>query len=130
MDCLLDWKSVNYVSGINCKLCVRTDTTLKFEATQLESKGILDLTKIKNFRERLLKERASLMQNAYETKLIEKIELDIDDFKDSTKSAKKELDNKKSVFGMDNNGVNYSAPLDEIDTDALEQIIELLFDKI
>jgi hypothetical protein len=22
---LLDWKSVNYVSGIKCKLCVRTD---------------------------------------------------------------------------------------------------------
>jgi len=37
---------------------------------------------------------------------------------------------KKSVFGMETNGVNYSAPLDEIDTDVLEQIITILFDKL
>lgn len=69
----------------------------KFIATNFKnSSGDFDLLKFELFLKRLHKEKKHLASDAYETKLIEKLELELEGFKDAKKSALKELNEKKS----------------------------------
>lgn len=83
-------------------------TSAKFVAQQFKTNGVYDATKIQAFSERLEKEKVALINDMYETKVIEKIDLEIDDHKDALKSAKKELDEKKSKYALAYN--NYLLP--------------------
>lgn len=55
-----------------------------------------DLEKLNKFLKRLYKEKKHLASDAYETKLIEKLELELEGFKNAKKAALKELDEKKN----------------------------------
>ncbi len=70
----------------------------RFTAQNLKSNGAFDLAKINQFLERLAVEKKSLASDMYETKIIEKLELEIESHKDAIKSAKKELDANKSKY--------------------------------
>lgn len=58
--------------------------------------GQYDILTFELFLKRLKKERKHLISDAYETKLIEKLELELEGFKDAKKAALKELDEKKN----------------------------------
>lgn len=75
-------------------------TSAKFIAQQFKTNGAYDTNKILAFSQRLEKEKVSLISDMYETKVIEKIDLEIDDHADALKSAKKELDEKKSKYAQ------------------------------
>lgn len=70
----------------------------RFTAKNLKTNGAFDPAKISQFIERLNQEKLSVASDMYETKIIEKIELEIESHKDAIKSAKKELDAKKSKY--------------------------------
>lgn len=70
----------------------------RFTAKNLKTNGAFDLFKINQFIERLHIEKKALANDMYETKIIEKLELEIESHKDAIKSAKKELDSKKSKY--------------------------------
>ncbi|WP_409477757.1 hypothetical protein [Pseudobdellovibrio sp. HCB154] len=73
-------------------------TSERFAAQNLKTNGSFDLAKINQFIERLQIEKKSLANDMYETKIIEKLELEIESHKDAIKSAKKELDTNKSKY--------------------------------
>jgi hypothetical protein len=75
-------------------------TAAHFKAQQFKSNGVYDTAKIAVFVDRLEKEKIALLNEMYETKIIEKIDLEIDEHKDAIKSAKKELDEKKSKYAQ------------------------------
>lgn len=83
-------------------------TSARFIAQQFKTNGVYNVTKIQAFSERLEKEKVALMNDMYETKVIEKIDLEIDNHEDALKSAKKELDEKKSKYALAYN--NYLIP--------------------
>jgi hypothetical protein len=98
-------------NGANAQLALSPEhnqTSAKFVAQQFKTNGVYDTSKIQSFSERLEKEKVALMNDMYETKVIEKIDLDIDSHKDALKSAKKELDEKKSKYALAYN--NYLIP--------------------
>jgi len=69
----------------------------KFIQTNFKSEdGEYNPQKFESFLKRLHKEKKHLASDAYETKLIEKLELELEGFKDAKKAALKELDEKKS----------------------------------
>lgn len=73
-------------------------TTARFISLQFKSNNEFDLTKIQTFIARLEKEKKALINDAYETKIIEKIELEVTNFESAVKSAQKELNAKKSKY--------------------------------
>lgn len=72
----------------------------RFAAVNLKTNGVFDVAKIDQFIERLKKEKMALASDMYETKIMEKIELETESHKDALKSAKKELDSTKSKYLM------------------------------
>lgn len=70
----------------------------RFTAQNLKTNGAFDLEKINQFITRLDLEKKSIASDMYETKIIEKLELEIDSHKDAIKSAKKELDASQSKY--------------------------------
>ena len=73
-------------------------TAEKFINQHLKKNGIYDSQKISAFILKLEKEKVSLAEDLYETRLIEKIEMEVTSFKKAKKSAKKKKDEKKSVL--------------------------------
>lgn len=83
-------------------------TSALFISKHFKTNGVYDTNKIQSFSERLEKEKVALINDMYETKIIEKIDLDIEEHQDAIKSAKKELDEKKSKYALAYN--NYLLP--------------------
>ncbi|MBC61432.1 MAG: hypothetical protein CMP11_03165 [Zetaproteobacteria bacterium] len=61
-----------------------------------DDKGRLDQWKIDKFLEKIEREKNQLVSDMYESKIIEKLELDIDDLKTAKKSAEKQLREEKN----------------------------------
>lgn len=75
-------------------------TTANFISQQFKTGQKYDLNKIQQFLLRLQQEKIALISDIYETKIIEKIELEVKNHKDAIKSAQKELDEKKSKYSL------------------------------
>lgn len=66
--------------------------------TKLKSNGQYDLEKVKRFQDQLEREKKALASDLYETKLIEKLEMEVTSLKKAKKSALKKQDEKKSAL--------------------------------
>ena len=88
------------IGGVDhAPLSAKHDQTAQEYIDRWLKRGVVyDETKIQAFIERLIKEKQSLAEDLYETRLIEKIELEVTTFKKAVKSAKKKGDVKKSAL--------------------------------
>jgi hypothetical protein len=71
-------------------------TAKKYIDRHMKVDGHFDVLKIEQFVARMIKERESLAQDRYESKIIEKIQLEVKSIKKAKKSAQDELDQEKS----------------------------------
>ena len=77
---------------------------IRFRNEQFFSRdGELDLKKIIIMISRLKKERKAIASNCYESKIIDRIEIDLVDLKQARKSAQRQLNNEKNrlLFAID-----------------------------